>query len=198
MLDLWLLLCCFVIRSSNKAPSGKLPVFFGKHSNVGSHKMSAPSFTKSHLRGSILYFFLFIAYGSIAPFLPLIWRSKGLSGERNEASNQQTLCFRWRIGGIISASAPLQCLYISRMFWHYWGFIPTKSDTLERQDRPERAAVANARPLSHAKGKLRAKNEKYFLTRKYMGGEGPTPSTIQGSPTVSGKEIIGPWVNLFM
>ncbi|CAM9774867.1 unnamed protein product, partial [Ectocarpus sp. 12 AP-2014] len=33
----------------------------------------------SHVRGCILYFFLFMAYGCVLPFMPLIWRSKGLS-----------------------------------------------------------------------------------------------------------------------
>lgn len=32
--------------------------------------------------GCVLYFFLFMAHGCVAPFMPLIWRSKGLSGER--------------------------------------------------------------------------------------------------------------------
>ncbi|CAM9175600.1 unnamed protein product [Laminaria digitata] len=35
----------------------------------------------SHRRGCILYLFLFMAYGCIGPFMPLIWRSKGLSEE---------------------------------------------------------------------------------------------------------------------
>ncbi|CAN0051041.1 unnamed protein product, partial [Ectocarpus sp. 12 AP-2014] len=33
----------------------------------------------SHVRGCVLYFFLFMAYGCVLPFMPLIWRSKGLS-----------------------------------------------------------------------------------------------------------------------
>lgn len=44
--------------------------------------MGNPSRRERSLRGSALYFFLFASYGSVMPFLPLIWRSKGISGER--------------------------------------------------------------------------------------------------------------------
>ncbi|CAM9264940.1 unnamed protein product [Pylaiella littoralis] len=33
----------------------------------------------SHLPGSVLYFFIYMSFGSLTPFLPVIWRSRGLS-----------------------------------------------------------------------------------------------------------------------
>lgn len=38
--------------------------------------------SKAYRRGCIFYFFLYMSYGSIVPYLPLIWRDKGFSGER--------------------------------------------------------------------------------------------------------------------
>lgn len=40
-----------------------------------------PPSATSHLWGCILYFSLFMAVGCTYPFMPLIWRSKGFSGE---------------------------------------------------------------------------------------------------------------------
>ncbi|CAM9812625.1 unnamed protein product [Ectocarpus sp. 8 AP-2014] len=40
--------------------------------------MAVP-WTGSRLAGCALYFFLFASFGSLTPFLPLIWRSKGLA-----------------------------------------------------------------------------------------------------------------------
>lgn len=42
--------------------------------------MPVPSMA-ADLPGCVLYFFLFMSLGSITPFLPVIWRGKGLSGE---------------------------------------------------------------------------------------------------------------------
>ena len=39
----------------------------------------------ANLPGCILYFFLFVSLGSMSPYLPVIWRSKGLSGEEHGA-----------------------------------------------------------------------------------------------------------------
>lgn len=45
-------------------------------------KMVVPSTGRSRLPGCALYFFFFMSLGSVTPFIPVIWRSKGLSGER--------------------------------------------------------------------------------------------------------------------
>ncbi|CAM9498558.1 unnamed protein product [Ectocarpus fasciculatus] len=41
--------------------------------------MALPSTGRSGLPGCALYFFLFMSLGSLTPFVPVIWRSKGLS-----------------------------------------------------------------------------------------------------------------------
>ncbi len=38
--------------------------------------------TASYIPGCVLYFFLFTSFGSMVPFLPVIWRSKGMNGEQ--------------------------------------------------------------------------------------------------------------------
>ncbi|CAM9109176.1 unnamed protein product [Ectocarpus sp. 8 AP-2014] len=43
--------------------------------------MAVPSTGWSRLPGCALYFFLFMSLGSVMPFVPVIWRSKGLSAE---------------------------------------------------------------------------------------------------------------------
>ena len=35
----------------------------------------------TYLRGCAMYLMLFMGYGAIDPFMPLIWRCKGMSGE---------------------------------------------------------------------------------------------------------------------
>ncbi|CAN0275062.1 unnamed protein product [Scytosiphon promiscuus] len=38
-----------------------------------------PPWNAAHLTGSTLYFLVFMSFGSILPYMPLVWRSKGLS-----------------------------------------------------------------------------------------------------------------------
>lgn len=72
------------------------------------------------VRGGLLYFFLFMAHGCVAPFMPLIWRSKGLSGE--QPSREHEACdsmlmegWAWRPGRVGSCVCTRQmclCLHV--------------------------------------------------------------------------------------
>eukprot|EP00903_Cladosiphon_okamuranus_P013285 g12384.t2 len=61
----------------------------------------------AHVRGCVLYFFRFVAYGCVSPFMSLIWRSKGLSEHQIGllGAIQPVVSFFWK---------PVACAFADR------------------------------------------------------------------------------------
>ncbi|CAN0152335.1 unnamed protein product [Ectocarpus sp. 12 AP-2014] len=104
--------------------------------------MAVP-WTGSRLAGCALYFFLFASFGSLTPFLPLIWRSKGLAetevgllaavrpisvilaGQSSARSQTSTASNRWRCTCCYFCSpSPAQpcCLRVAFLLWLRWRY----------------------------------------------------------------------------
>lgn len=75
-----------LISSSLAGCQGQAQELFFSGSRVQPPAVMEPS-RSSRVKACLLYFFLFMSYGCVAPFMPLIWRSKGLSGEHQQQVN---------------------------------------------------------------------------------------------------------------